>query len=55
MDSDDLVVVGAVSIEGLLVLGRRGVAELAVEPLGVVPVDPTEGDKFDVLEALPGR
>ena len=54
MDSDDLMVVGLVSIEDLLELHRWDVAEVAVQALGVVPVDPAEGRELDVFDGLPG-
>ncbi len=34
--------------------GRGGVAEAAVEPSVVVPVDPLGGGELDVREGLPG-
>ena len=55
MDSDVLMVVGLVSIEDLLELHRWDVAEVAVQALGVVPVDPAEGGELDVLDGLPWR
>lgn len=44
---------GLASIERLLELGGRDVAEVAVKALRVVPVDPAEGREFEVLDALP--
>ena len=41
------------SIERLLELDGRDVAEVAVETLGVVPVDPAERRELEVLDALP--
>ena len=38
------------SIERLLELGGPDVAEVAVEALRVVPVDPAEGGEFEVLD-----
>ena len=45
--------VGWFSIERLLELGGRDVAEVAVEALRVVPVHPSEGRELEVLDALP--
>jgi hypothetical protein len=40
------------SVVGLFELDRREVAERAVEPAVVVPVDPSGGGVLDVSEAL---
>jgi hypothetical protein len=40
------------SVGGLEFCGR-GVGEVAVEALGVVPVHPGEGGEFDVVDAAP--
>src|SRR5215213_8775155 len=42
------------SVERCLELCRGQVAEVAVEPGGVVPVDPAESGELDVLDGLPG-
>ena len=47
-------VVGLSASVGLLELRRRGVAEVAVEALVVVPVHPAQGGQFDVVDAAPG-
>ena len=51
--------VGLDSIERVLELGGRDVAEVAVEALRVVPVHPTEGGELEILDRLsrpgPGR
>ena len=44
-------VVGLSASVGLLELRRRGVAEVAVEALVVVPVHPAQGGQFDVVDA----
>ena len=41
------------SVEGCFELGGRDVAEVAVKPGGVVPVDPAEGGQLDVLDRPP--
>lgn len=41
------------SVERLLELCWRDVAEGAVEPLGVEPVDPSEGGEFDGVDVAP--
>ncbi len=46
-------VVGLSGSVGLLELCGRGVAEVAVEALGVVPVDPAQGGEFDVVDGAP--
>lgn len=45
--------VGLVSIERLLELDGRDVAEVAVEALGVVPVHPSEGRELEVGDCSP--
>lgn len=55
LDSDDLVAVGLVSIEGLLGLLRRDIAEVAVEPLVFVPGDSPEGGELTSSTVLQGR
>ena len=46
-------VVGLSASVGLLELCWRYVAEVAVEALGVVPVDPGERGEFDVVDVAP--
>lgn len=41
------------SVERPLELDGRQVAEVAVQPLVVVPVDPAEGRELDVLDSAP--
>ena len=41
------------SVVRCLVLGGRHVVEVAVQPLGVEPVDPTEGRELDVVDGAP--
>ena len=53
MDSNQLLV-GLLGSVGRLELRRRHVVEIAVQPVGVVPVHPAERGQFDVLDALPG-
>jgi hypothetical protein len=38
----------------LLELGRREIAEVAVQPLGVAPVHPPQCGELDLLDRLPG-
>ena len=45
--------VGLSGSVGLFELCWRGVAEVAVEALGVVPVHPAQGGEFDVVDAAP--
>ena len=45
--------VGLSASVGVLELRGWGVAEVAVESLGVVPVDPAQGGEFDVVDAAP--
>ena len=52
-DSDQLFAVGLASIERLLELGGRDVAEVAVEALRVVPVHPAEGRELENFDGLP--
>ena len=52
-DSDQLFAVGLASIERLLELGGRDVAEVAVEALRVVLVHPSEGRELEVINGLP--
>ena len=52
-DSDQRVAVGLDSVERVLELGGRDVAEVAVEALRVVLVHPSEGRELEVLNGLP--
>lgn len=38
----------------MLELGWRDVAQVFVQPRGVVPVDPRQGGQLDILDAPPG-
>jgi len=38
---------------GVLEFGRGDVVEVAVDPLGVIPMDPAQGSEFDVFDAAP--
>jgi transposase len=38
---------------GVLEFGWRDVVEIAVDPLGVIPMDPTQSSQFDVGDRLP--
>ncbi len=40
-------------IVGVLEFGRWDVVEIAVDPLGVIPMNPTQGSQFDVFDAAP--
>ena len=42
------------SVERFLELCWRDVAQVAVEAVVVVPVDPGQGGELDILDALPG-
>ena len=53
-DFDQGLVAPLCSVELRLELDRRDVAEVAVQPLGVVPVDPAQGRQLDVLDGSPG-
>jgi tryptophanyl-tRNA synthetase len=53
--ADDQGLVGLFrSVERLLVLGWWDVVEVAVQPAGVVPVDPAQGGQFEVVDGFPG-
>ena len=52
-DSDQLFAVGLASIERLLELGGRDVAEVAVEALRVVPVHPAQGRELEIIDRFP--
>lgn len=54
MDSDQGVVGPLRSVERFLELCWRDVAQVAVEAVVVVPVDPGQGGELDILDALPG-
>ena len=54
LDLDQGLVAPLGSVERLLELRGRDVAEVAVQALVVVPVDPAEGGELKVLDALPG-
>jgi len=52
-DSDQRFAVGLDSIERVLELGGRDVAEVAMEALRVVPVHPAERRELEILDRLP--
>lgn len=52
-ESDQVFAVGLDSIERVLELGARDVAEVAVEALRVVPEHPTEGGELEILDRPP--
>ena len=52
MDSNQLLV-GLLGSVGRLELHRRHVVEVAVQPVVVVPVDPTEGGELHVVDGSP--
>ena len=52
MDSDQ-VLVGLLGSVERLELGWWGIAEVAVQPLGVVPVHPAEGGQLDLVDGAP--
>ena len=54
MDDDQGLVGLWGSVGRVLELCGWDVVEVAVQALGVVPVDPAEGDVLDVLDVLPG-
>lgn len=41
------------SVVGLLILDGWHIVEVAVKPVGVVPVHPAEGGEFDVVDGAP--
>ena len=53
MDSNQGLAALLGSVKLLLELWWRSVAEVAVQPLGVVPVVPAEGAELDVLSGAP--
>jgi hypothetical protein len=42
---------GGLTVVVILVLGRRDVADAAVQPVGVEPVDPAQGGELQVVDA----
>lgn len=54
MDSHQGLVGPWCIVERGLKLGRRNVVEVAVQPTGVVPVHPSQGGQFDILDGFPG-
>src|SRR5947209_8723653 len=53
LDSNQLAG-GVLTVVGVLELGRRDVAEEAVQAGGVEPMDPAEGGQLDLVDVAPG-
>ena len=53
MDSDQGLIGPLCIVERGFELGRRNVGEVAVQPAGVVPVDPAQGGQLDVFDCFP--